>query len=154
MKLIKNAINRLVGPVSKGVQNGITIGVVAVALVAVLWVGYKVKQTYDRVYYSVAFNHPEVIDLVVEHTLKTDTLEHIRIELGKLQFEHEKTKELYRSDSIMGRQQIQQLQSQLLQSTRTIRKYEAAMPCQRKTITKRLVGRDVVVMEVVPCDSL
>lgn len=154
MKKILNLITRTMGPISTGLQNGITIAVLAALVGITIYVGYKIKKIYQETYYSISFNHPDVINLVSEHALKIDTLERTRLKVDSLLYNIDVLKERFKSDSILHKGATAKRQLLLLEQNRIIAQYRASAPCSLKTVIKKVFGKDEVTITEVPCENI
>lgn len=150
MKLIE----RLFGPITKGVQNGITLVVVGLFIALCTIMYFKAKQAIESFKTKITHNHKDYKDLAHSDSLKTDSLKVFKINLSKNEIKVQNLSTKIIEDSILNKTLIGQLQKQNLFLNRINKQYESQMPCRTKIITKKVFGKDVIEIKVIPCDSL
>lgn len=147
-------IERLFGPVTKGVQNAITIVVIAFFIGVGTWIYFKTKQAIQGIKTEIAHNHKDYKSLVHSDSLKTDSLVIFKFNLNNKEIQVQNLTTKIIEDSTLSKSLIGQLQKQNLFLNRLNKQYESQMPCRTKVITKKVFGKDVIEIKIIPCDSL
>lgn len=147
-------IERIFGPVTKGVQNAVTIAVIGLFIVTCTFVYFKAKKAVQSFKTDITHNHKDYKNLAHSDSLKTDSLKVFKINLSKKEIHVQALNTKIIEDSILNKTLISQLQKQNLFLNRLNKQYEAQMPCRTKVITKKVFGKDVIEIKVIPCDSL
>ncbi|HRG02043.1 MAG TPA: hypothetical protein PKZ75_13075 [Bacteroidia bacterium] len=150
MKLIE----RLFGPVTKGIQNAITIVAIAFLIGVGTFIYFKTKQAIQGVKTEITHNHKDYKSLAHSDSLKTDSLKVFKFNLSEKEIQVQNLNTKIIEDSILNKSLIGQLQKQNLFLNKLNKQYEAQMPCRTKVITKKVFGKDVIEIKVIPCDSL
>ena len=147
-------IERIFGPVTKGVQNAVTIAVIGLFIVICTFVYFKAKKSVQSFKTNIAHNHIDYKNLAYSDSLKTDSLTVLKFSLSEKEIKVKNLENKIIQDSTLNKSLIGQLQKQNLFLNRLNKQYEAQMPCRAKIITKRLIGKDIIEIKIVPCDSL
>ena len=147
-------IERIFGPVTKGVQNAVTIAVIGLFIIVCTFVYFKVKKAVQSFKTNITHNHIDYKNLAHSDSLKTDSLTVFKFSLSEKEIKVKNLENKIIEDSILNKSLIGQLQKQNLFLNRLNKQYESQMPCRTKIITKRLIGKDIIEIKIIPCDSL